>query len=121
MTETALHPEDALSDAGASDGYYEILGASYAASDPATGTPATATIDLSTEDQTGCLLTHDYATGKTTLKWDTENPFGPAMYGTDDDVQVAVEDITHGQLDHRALFDAFQMHMTSSTAALKEH
>jgi hypothetical protein len=115
MTEAALHPEDALSDAGASDAYYQIVGAGYAASDPATGTPATATIDLSTEDETGCLLTHDYSTGKTTLKWDTENPFAPAMHGTDADVQVAVEDITHGQMDHRALFDAFQAHMTSGS------
>lgn len=67
-----IHPEDALSNAGASDGYYEIVGASYTPADAASGAPATATIDLSTVDQTGCLLTHNYATGETTLKWDTE-------------------------------------------------
>ena len=110
MVET-MHPEDALWEAGASDGYYEIVGASYAPSDPATGTPATATIDLSTVDRTGCLLTHDYSTGITTLKWDSDAQEN--LYGTPDDVQTAVEDITRGALDSRALFDAFQGLMTT--------
>jgi hypothetical protein len=109
MVET-MHPEDALSDAGVSDGYYEIVGASYAPSDPTAGAPATATIDLSTVDRTGCLLTHDYSTGETTLKWDSD--LGENLYGSADDVQTAVEDITRGLLDHRALFNAFQGLMT---------
>lgn len=110
MVET-MHPEDALWEAGASDGYYEIVGASYAPSDPATGTPATATIDLSTADRTGCLLTHDYSTGETVLKWDSNS--GENLYGTADDVQTAVEDITRCALDPKALFDAFQSLMTT--------
>ena len=110
MVET-MHPEDALWEAGASDGYYEIVGASYAPSDPATGTPATATIDLSTVDRTGCLLAHDYSTGVTTLKWDSDAQEN--LYGTSDDVQTALEDITRGALDSKALFDAFQGLMTT--------
>ena len=68
--------------------------------------------------QTGCLLTHTYATGETTLKWDTE-PLAPDMYGTADDVQVAIEDITRGQLDHQALFEAFQTEITAGGAPQK--
>jgi uncharacterized protein YjbK len=113
-----IHPEDALSNAGASDGYYEIVGASYTPADAASGAPATATIDLSTVDQTGCLLTHNYATGETTLKWDTE-PLDPDMFGTADDVEVAIEDITRGQLDHQALFEAFQIEMAAGGAPQK--
>ncbi|ALE93767.1 hypothetical protein AOC05_17900 [Arthrobacter alpinus] len=64
-------------------------------------------------DQTGCLLTHDYSTSETTLKWDTEL-FDPDRYGTADDVQTAIEGITGGRLDHRALFAAFQVQMTAS-------
>lgn len=111
----AIHPEDALFNAGASNGYYEIVGASYAPADTAAGTPALSTIDLSTMDQTGCLLTHDHAAGKTTLKWDSVFP-SSEMYGTDDDVQMAVDDITHCELDHKALFAAFQAQMTAETA-----
>lgn len=113
MAKNQIHPEEALFNAGAGDGYYEIVGASYTPADAVAGSPAAATIDLSTVDQTGCLLTHDYATGETTLKWDTESPLDPDMYGTADDVQVAIEDITRGQLDHRALFEAFQVQMTA--------
>jgi hypothetical protein len=78
-----------------------------------------ATIDLSTVDQTGCRLTYNYASGETTLKWDSEDPPGPDMCTTADDVQVAVEDITRGQLDHRELFEAFQDQMIAgiSTAS----
>jgi hypothetical protein len=112
MAESKIHPESALFNAGASDGHYEIVGASYAPADSAAGTPASATIDLSTPDHTGCLLTHNYATGETTLKWDTE-PMDPEMFGTAEDVQVAIEDITRGQLDHRALFEAFRIQMTA--------
>lgn len=108
--EQTMHPEDALLEAGAGNGFYEIVGASYAPNDPATGTPATATIDLSTADRTGCLLTHDYSTGETTLKWDSET--GGNLMGTFDDVQTAVEDIMRGLLDHTALFAAFQTLMT---------
>lgn len=115
MAENQIHPEDALFDAGAKDGYYQIVEVGYAPADPASGAPATATIDLSTPDHTGCLLTHDYATGETTLKWDTEDPLGPDMYGIADDVQTAVEDITRGRLDHRALFEAFQARMTAGS------
>jgi hypothetical protein len=116
MAENQIHPEDALYDAGAKDGFYQIVGASYAPADDAASTPATATIDLSTPDQTGCLLTHNYATGETTLKWDKEDPLGPDMYGTADDVDVAIEDITRGRCDHRELFEAFQTQMTTSSA-----
>lgn len=105
-----MHPEDALFEAGACSAFYEIVEAGYAPSDPATGTPATATIDLSTVDQTGCLLTHDYSTGETTLKWDSEP--GQNLMGSADDVQTAVEDITRGRLDRKALFAAFQTLMT---------
>jgi hypothetical protein len=112
MAENQIHPEDALYDAGAKDGYYQIVGASFAPADAAAGKPATATVDLSTPDHTGCLLTHNYATGETTLKWDTE-PLDPEMYGTADDVDVAIEDITRGRLEHRALFEAFQAQMTA--------
>jgi hypothetical protein len=115
MGET-MHPEDALWEAGASDGYYEIVGASYTPSDPATGTPATATIDLSTADQTGCLLKHDYSSGQTTLKWDSDQ--GENLYGTADDVRTAVEDITHGALDSKTLFDAFQGLMTTGVGTV---
>ena len=108
MAENKIHPEDALSDAGASNGYYEIVGASYAPADAAAGTPATATIDLSTVDQTGCLLTHNYATGETTLKWDSDSPLDAAMFGTGDDVDVAIEDITRGRATRQELFEAFQ-------------
>lgn len=107
------HPEQALFQAGASDGHcYEIVGASYGS--PAAGQPETATIDLSTPDQTGCLLTHDYGTGATTLKWDG----GGELYGTEEDVQTAVEDITGGRLNHQALFIAFRMQMTSAGTKL---
>jgi hypothetical protein len=112
MAENPIHPEDALFNAGASDQYYEIVGASYTPADAVAGTPSTASIDLSTVDQTGCLLTHNYATGETALKWDKEDPLGPDMFGTADDVDVAIEDITRGQLDHRALFEAFRAQMT---------
>lgn len=64
-------------------------------------------------DRTGCLLTHDYGTGETTLKWDSDSPLDPELYGTADDVQTGIEDITRGQLDHRALFDAFQAQTTA--------
>jgi hypothetical protein len=114
MADNKIHPEDALYEAGAKDGYYQIVGASYLLADAAAGTPATATIDLSTPDQTGCLLTHNYATGETTLKWDKEDPLGPDMFGTADDVDVAIEDITRGRMDHRALFEAFQAQMTAA-------
>jgi hypothetical protein len=117
LAENQIHTEDALFDAGASSAFYEIVGASYSPADAVTGTPATATIDLSTVDHTGCLLTHNYATGETTLKWDTEDPLGPDMFGTADDVQVAIEDITRGQLDHRALFKAFRAKMTAGNGA----
>lgn len=106
---TSLHAEQALYQAGADDGYYEIVGARYTPADPASGEPATASIDLSTVDQTGCLLTHDYATGKTTLKWDGED-----LYGNDEDIAIAIEDITHGGLGHQELFNAFQEQMTGS-------
>lgn len=103
-----VHPEEALFHAGASDGYYEIVGASYApGANPGSGM---AMIDLSTVDQTGCLLKHDYCTGETTLKWDSD--FGENLMGSADDVQTAIEDITHGAMDHRALFAAFQLHMS---------
>ncbi|MGY4541180.1 hypothetical protein ACVWY0_001089 [Arthrobacter sp. UYNi723] len=109
-----IHPEDALFNAGTSDGYYEIVGASYT---PGDGTTAsTVTIDLSTMDRTGCLLTHDYSTGETVLKWDTE-PMDPDLYGSADDVQTAVEDITRGRLDHGALFESFQAQMTAGGSA----
>ncbi|MET3172894.1 UNVERIFIED_ORG: hypothetical protein ABIB52_000722 [Arthrobacter sp. UYCu721] len=104
-----IHAEDALFNAGASDGYYEIVGASYTPGDGTTG--GSATIDLSTMDRTGCLLTHDYGTRETVLKWDSDG--GEELYGSADDVQTAIEDITRGQLDHRALFEAFQIQMTA--------
>lgn len=118
MTAT-IHPEDALFNAGASGGYYEIVGAGYTPSDTDAGTPAVSTIDLSTMDQTGCLLTHNHETGETTLKWDAE-PLGQHLYGTADDIQTAVEDITRGQLDHQALFEAFRAHMTGTAAGSAE-
>jgi hypothetical protein len=117
MADNEIHPEDALFEAGASSAYYEIVGASYAPADAAAGAPATATIDLSTVDQTGCLLTHNYGTGETTLKWDKEDPLGPDMFGTADDIDVAIEDITRGQLDHQALFAAFQAQVTAGNGA----
>ncbi len=40
------HPEDALFNAGASYGYYEIVGASSAPAEEAAGTLETSTIDL---------------------------------------------------------------------------
>lgn len=107
----AMHPEQALFQAGASDGHcYEIVGASYESADRADGSPEAATIDLGTADQTGCLLTHDYGTGATALKWD-----GGELYGTDEDVQTAIEDITGGRLNHQALFAAFRLQMTAPT------
>lgn len=110
----ALHTEEALFQAGASDGYYEIVGASFTPGKPEA--PGTATIDLSTVDQTGCLLKHDYGTGKTTLIWDSD--FGTSLHGSDDDVRTAIEDITRGALDHKAIFAAFRdrMSTTNSTA-----
>lgn len=107
---TPLHVEEALFQAGASDGYYEIVGVSYTPVE--NGKPSIATIDLSTIDQTGCLLTHDYASKKTTLKWDSD--IGTSLYGSPDDVQTAVEDITRGALDHQGLFAAFRAQMTAS-------
>jgi len=112
MAETAIDPEDALYEAGATDGFYQVKGAAYVPADAASGAPATATITLNTPDDTGCLLTHDYATGKTALKWATGNPLGPDLFGTADDVDVAIEDITRGRSDHRELFEAFQAEMT---------
>jgi hypothetical protein len=110
-----IHPEDALFNAGASNGYYEIVGASYT---PGGGTTAaSATIDLSTVDQTGCLLTHDYGTAETTLKWDSD--FGEQLWGSADDVQTAIEDITHGRMNHQALFAAFQAAMTTGDTATR--
>lgn len=120
MAENKIHPESALYDAGASDGYYEIVGASYSPADPAAGTPATATIDLSTPDHTGCLLTHNYATGETALKWDTEDPLGPEIFGTADDVDVAIEDITRGRSSRLGLFEAFQALITAFDAPEEE-
>lgn len=106
-----MHPEDALFEAGACSAFYEIVGASYEPSDPSTGMPATATIDLSTVDRTGCLLTHDYSTGQTTLKWDSG--LGESLMGSADDIRAAVEDITRGRLNNRELFAAFQSLMTT--------
>lgn len=120
MAETTIDPEDALYEAGATDGFYQVKGAAYVPADAVSGTPATATIDLNTPDDTGCLLTHDYATGTTTLKWDTGNPLGPDMFGTADDVQVAIEDITRGRSDHRELFGAFQALITAASSAPRE-
>lgn len=118
MAENQIHPETALYDAGASGGYYsEVVGASYTPADPASGTPATATIDLSTPDHTGCLLTHNYATSETTLKWDTEDPLGPDLYGTADDVDVAIEDITRGRSTRLELFEAFQNLVRAASGA----
>lgn len=112
---TTMHPEQALFEAGASNGHcYEIVGASYTPADPAAGTPETATIDLSTPDHTGGLLTHDYLTGNTTLKWDAPGD----LYGTDEDVDVAVEDITRGRLDAQELFAAFLEKMAGAGATL---
>jgi hypothetical protein len=110
LAENQIHTEDALFDAGASSAFYEIVGASYSPADAAAGKPATATatIDLSTVDHTGCLLTHNYATGETALKWDKEDPLGPDMFGTADDVDVAIEDITRGRSNRLELFEAFQ-------------
>ncbi|MFJ2662553.1 hypothetical protein [Arthrobacter koreensis] len=110
-----MHPEHALFLAGASNGHcYEIVGASYTPADPAAGVPETATIDLSTPDHTGGLLTHDYGTGNTTLKWDTPGD----LYGNDGDVDVAVEDITRGALDVQELFAAFLEQLVSAGATL---
>ncbi|WP_170133049.1 hypothetical protein [Arthrobacter livingstonensis] len=39
------------------------------------------------------------------------------MYGTPDDVQTAIADITRGQLDHQALFEAFRAQMTGGTGS----
>lgn len=108
---TALHADEALFQAGASDGYYEIVGASYTPGKPEA--PSTATIDLSTVDQTGCLLKHDYGTEKTTLVWDSD--IGTNLQGSDDDVRTAIEDITRGALDHKALFAAFRSQMTANS------
>lgn len=108
-----IHPEDALFKAGASDGYYEIVGAGYT---PATGdSTETAAIDLSTVDHTGCLLTHDYGTGKTTLKWDTD--FGEGLYGDAEDVRVVIEDITREPMRPRELFAAFREAVTAGERA----
>jgi hypothetical protein len=41
------------------------------------------------------------------------------MYGTADDVRVAIEDITRGQLDHQALFEAFRIVMAAGGAPQK--
>ena len=104
----AIHPEQALFQAGASDGHcYEIVGASYTPADAASETRETATIDLSTADHTGGLLTHDYVTGTTTLAWDDDY----TLSGTDEDIATAVEDITRGRLDPQELFTAFQEQM----------
>lgn len=104
------HPEDALYEAGARSGYYEIVGASYT---PATESqPAAATIDLSTVDQTGCLLTHNYGTAETVLKWDTEMP-GEVLMGTSDDVLEAIHGITGGSMGPVDLFTGFQFKMTA--------
>lgn len=107
---TALHVEKALFQAGASDGYYEIIGASYVPEK--SGAPGTGTIDLSTVDHTGCLLIHDYGSEKTTLVWDSD--IGTSLHGSDDDVETAIEDITGGSLDHKGLFAAFRTQMTAS-------
>lgn len=102
------HPEEALFIAGASDQYYEISGASYT---PATEhQPAVATIDLSTADQTGCLLKHIYSTGETTLRWDTEFP-GEILMGVADDVVTAINDITRETKTPVELFTGFQAAM----------
>lgn len=107
----AVHPEQALFQAGASDGHcYEIVGASYTPADAASGTRETATIDLSTADHTGGLLTHDYVTGTTTLAWDDDY----TLSGTDEDIATAVEDITRGRLDSQELFTAFREQMAGA-------
>ena len=105
-----IHPEDALFNAGASDGYFEIVGASYTPGDGTTA--ASATIDLSTVDQTGCPITHNYGTAETTLKCDSD--LGEQLQGSTDDVQMAIEDITRGRMDHQALLAAFQDAMTTA-------
>lgn len=97
------HPEDALSDSGASDGYYEIVGADLKDDE--------AIIDLSTVDQTGGKLKHNYGTGETTWHWDG------AGQGSAEDVQMAVEDITRGQKDARQLFDGFREKMNGPDEA----
>jgi hypothetical protein len=68
---------------------------------------------------TGCLLTHIYGAGETTLKWDPASPLDPDRYGTADNVQVPIGDITRGQLDHRALFEAFQIEIAAGGAPQK--
>lgn len=121
MAQTAIDPEDALYDAGATDGYYQVKGAGYVPADAASGTPAAATIDLNTPDDTGCLITHNYATGETTLKWDKADPLGPDMFGTADDVDVAIEDITRGRSTRLELFEAFQSLVTASSSDSISH
>lgn len=98
-----MHPEEALYQAGADNGNYEVVGASYS---PETNT---ATINLSTPDLTGCLLTHNYLTGETILEWDAEllNP-GADLRGTADDVREAIGDITRWQSTDVQLFGAFR-------------
>lgn len=98
-----MHPEEALYQAGASDGYYEVVGAKYT---PETNT---ATIDLSTPEQTGCLLTHNYLTGETILEWDAEllSP-GADRRGTADDMREAIGGITRWQSTDVQLFTAFR-------------
>ena len=107
----AIHPEQALFQAGVSDGHcYEIVGASYTPADAASGARETATIDLSTADHTGGLLTHDYGTSITTLAWDDDY----TLSGTDEDIATAVEDITRGRLDSQQLFTAFREQMAGA-------
>lgn len=41
------------------------------------------------------------------------------MYGTADDVQVAIGDIIRGQLNHQAPFEAFQIEIAAGGAPQK--
>lgn len=107
-----IHPEDALYAAGAKDAYYEIVGAGYY---PAIGSePATATIDLSTPDHTGCLITHCYDSGETILKWDSD--FGSGSHGDAEDILVAIGDLTGTSITAVAFFEAFREAITASVS-----
>lgn len=90
---------DAIYNAGANDGYtFEIREAVLYDN-------AKAAIILDNEDGTGGTLTHDYATGKTAWEFEHSGP------GSEDDVQIAIEDITKGTMTASELFIKYREDM----------
>lgn len=120
-TEEAVRREEstrgalALFASGPNDGLYDVVGLSYTPARNTEGTPAKAYIALH-NGRTRCLLEHNYGTGVTTVRWDSETT---ALQRDDTvtgyDTRKRIEESAGGRPDRhdifnlpfRSIFDAF--------------